>query len=799
MKVPLSWLSEFIELKKSPEEIAEILTNFGHEVEEIYDPYKKLGEIVTVKVLEVNQPEDLQEVVLCKVTDGKENFFVLTREKAQVKPNCVLALAKPGSLTFTHQKVEEKVIKRYKSQGMFLSPFEAGVSEEKDKLLFFKEDEKIGISIYEALGISEPVLEIAITPNRGDLLSILGIARELNLICGWEIKPFNFSPELLEGIPFSGKIRIEDEDGCFRYAGRLFSGVEVKESPFSLLKKLFLVGIRPINNIVDITNYVLIEMGQPLHAFDWSKIEGKEIIIRRAKPRETLLMLDGVERTLNEEDLVIADKNKALVLAGIMGGEESGVAEKTTEVFLESAWFNPKGIRFSSQRHKITTESSYRFERKIDPSGVITGILRATELILKIAKPKEFSVIADPYPKPYKAPAIEITPQRIYKILGFTLEKDFIENTLRKLGTLEIDGESFKVIPHSFRQDLLIPEDLVEELARLYGYDKIPATMPFATLTASPLNEEISFIKNLKTKLYGMGFFEVITYSFINPEVLKKLNLDLEDKRLKPLELSNPISSFLSVMRTTLIPGLLECAMHNSAREVEDLAIFEIGKVFYPSEELAEEKNYLGILLKGSKKMLPWEGFRKEYDIYDLKGVLEEIFSAFRLEVEIRPYSTEPFLKRGSSFDLFLSSEKIGYAGEIKNLILEELDLKGKVFVAELDLFRLLPHTIHKEKRIKVKKPPKFPSTFRDVSMIMDKNITFKAITEYIKNMHIPYLEKIELIALYEGPPIPEDKKSLTLRFYYRGEDRTLLVEEVNAIQEEIAQNLFAYFKAKPR
>ncbi|MFN3406204.1 MAG: phenylalanine--tRNA ligase subunit beta [Caldimicrobium sp.] len=799
MKVPLSWLSEFIHLQKSPEEIAEILTNYGHEVEELYDPYKNLGEIITVKVIEVLQPDDLREVILCKVTDGKEIFTVFTTAKDQVKPNYVLALAKPGSFTFSHQKVEEKVIKKYKSQGMFLSPFEAGISEEKDKLLVFEEDAPIGVSIYELLKISEPVLEVAITPNRGDLLSIWGIARELNLICGWELKPFDFPSELLEGIPFVGKIRIEDEEGCFRYAGRLFSGVEVKESPFFLLKRLFLVGLRPINNIVDITNYVLIEVGQPLHAFDWSKIEGKEVIIRKAKPQESLFMLDGIERTLTEEDLVIADKNKALVLAGIMGGEDSGVKEKTTEVFLESAWFNPKYIRFSSQRHKITTESSYRFERKVDPLGVITGMLRATELILKIAHPKEISAIADLYPKPYKAPLIEITSQKIYKVLGFNIEKNFIENILRKLGAIEVEKDYFRVIPYSYRQDLLIPEDLIEEIARLYGYDKIPAALPWAVLSTSPLSEEISLIKNLKNKLKGMGLFEAITYSFINPELLKKLNLSPEDKRLKPLELSNPISSFLSVMRTTLIPGLLECALHNSSREVEDLALFEIGKVFYPSEELAEEKNHLAILLKGHKKLLPWEGFEKEYDIYDLKGFLEEIFTALRVEVDFNPYSAEPFLKRGLSFDLYLFNEKIGYAGEIKNLILEELNLKGKVFVAEFDLSRLLPHTISKEQRIKVKKPSKYPSTFRDVSMILDKNITFKVISDYIKNLHIPYLEKMELIALYEGAPIPEGKKSLTLRFYYRAEDRTLLVEEVNAIQEEVAKNLFTYFKAKPR
>lgn len=799
MKVPISWLSEFIELKKSPEEIAEILTNSGHEVEEIFDPYQKLGEIITVKILEVHQPEDLKEVVLCKVTEGKEVYNVLTTAKEQVKPNLVLALAKPGSFTFTHQKIEVKEFKKITSQGMFLSPFEAGISEEKNRLLFFEEGTPLGKSIYEVLKISEPVLEVALTPNRGDLLSILGIARELNLICGWELKPFEFPQFLREGKDLPGKIKIEDQDGCFRYAGRLFEGIQVKESPFSLLKKLFLVGLRPINNIVDITNYVLIEIGQPLHAFDWTKIEGKEIIVRRARAGESLLMLDGVVRSFTEEDLVIADKNKALVLAGIMGGEESGVTEETRDIFLESAWFNPKRIRLSAQRHKITTESSYRFERHVDPEGVLVGLLRATELILKIAKPKEFSAISDVYPKVYVPPLIEITPKKIFKILGFEIERDYIERTLKKLGEVKINNETYQVKPYTYRQDLSIPEDLVEEIARLYGYDKIPLSLPWGELSAKPLSEELRLIKKIKKTIIGLGLFEIITYSFIDPELLLKLNFPKDDRRLNYLELSNPISSQLSVMRTTLIPGLLECALHNSAREAEDLAFFEIGKVFFPSKDLAEEKTFLGILLKGEKKLLPWEGYKRKYDIFDLKGILEELFSTLKIPVEFRPYTTEPFLKRGVSFDLYLFEEKIGFAGQLKNLILEELDLKGPIFLAEIDLTSLLSLSLDQKKRVEVKKPPKYPSTFRDVSCIIDKKIFFSEILDFLKKLEIPYLEKVELIALYEGVPIPEDKKSITLRFFYRAEDRTLLVEEVNAIQDEVAKRLFKHFKAKPR
>ncbi|MDM7202622.1 MAG: phenylalanine--tRNA ligase subunit beta, partial [Thermodesulfobacteriaceae bacterium] len=733
------------------------------------------------------------------VTEGKEVYTVLTTAKDQVKPNLVLAFAKPGSLTFTHQKIEPKEIKKYKSEGMFLSPYEAGISEEKNTLLTFEEGTPLGKSIYEILKISEPCLEVAITPNRGDLLSIYGLARELNLICDWEIKPFPNLEALKEGEAFNGKIIIEDTHGCFRYIGRSFSGIEVKESPFFIQKRLFLAGLRPINNIVDITNYVLLELGQPLHAFDFKKIEGKEIHVRQAREGESLLTLDGINRILAKEDLVIADQNKALVLAGIMGGEDSGVTYETEEIFLEAAWFNPKRIRMTAQRHKITTESSYRFERKIDPEGVLLGLLIATDLILKIVKPKHNSTIYDYYPHPYYPPIIEISSQKIYKLLGFEIETSFLEKTLKKLGTVEKTFEAYKVKPHSYRQDLKIPEDLIEEIARLYGYDKIPTKMPWGELTAKPLKPDLKLLRKLSKLCLGLGLTEVITYSFIDPEVLIKLNLPKFDHRMNYLELENPIAKHMSVMRTTLIPGLLECAKHNSFREVEDIGIFEIGKVFYPSKELAEEKLALALLLKGRKKLTPWEGYKKEYDIFDLKGILEELFSSLKVSVELRPYSTEVFLKRGISFDIFINGKKIGYAGALKSLILEEFDLKGPLFIAEIDVSSLLSSYIVAYEKFEIKKPPKYPSTSRDVSCVIDKKISLSEILDYIRSQKIPYLEKVELIALYEGASIPEDKKSITLRFYYRGDVKTLVDEEVNLIQDEVAKKLFDHFKAKPR
>ncbi|WP_038056809.1 phenylalanine--tRNA ligase subunit beta [Thermodesulfobacterium hydrogeniphilum] len=797
MRVPISWLSEFIDLKGSPEEIAEILTMGGIEVGSIEDPYENLGELVAVKILEVLEPEELKEIALCKVTDGKEVYTVITTAKDQVKPGLVLGLVKPGSTTFTFQKIEIKHIKKYQSYGMFLSPYEAGIGEEKDKLLILPEDAPLGESIYKILGISETVLELEITPNRGDVLSILGAARELHTLTSWELKPIKFEDYLKAGNKFKGKIEIEDKDGCFRYAGRFFANVKVQESPFHIQKKLWLCGLRPINNIVDITNYVLLEFGQPLHAFDWNKIKDHTIVIRKAKIGEKLLMLDGIEREFTEEDLVIADAEKPMVLAGIMGGEDSGVSEETAHIFLESAWFNPKRIRKSSQRHRITTESSYRFERGIDPEGVILGLLRASELILEIAKAEKFSEIMDLYPKPYIAPQILLSQKKLSKYLGFSIPLEEVENTLNKIGWVRRSEGSFEVIPYSYRQDLKIPEDLIEEVARIYGYEKIPTTYPKAVLYAKAPLDIINLENKVKNVLKSLGFFQIITYSFIDPKSLEKLNLSHDDPRKNLIEIANPIASTQSVMRTTLVPGLLETACFNLFREVNSLKIFEIGKVFFPTEDvLAYEPMHLGILLMGNNTEEIWYEEPRKFDIYDLKGYLEEFFEILKIPIQFKPYSSEPFLKKGVSFDLILNNSKIGFAGEVKNLILKEFDLKTNVLLAEIDLEPVLKQW---EEVFKVKKPPKYPSTFRDVTCILKREIKIGDILEFIKSLSVLYLEKVKCIKIYEGPPIPEDEKSVSLRFWYRAPDRTLTDEEVNEIQEDLAKKIFIKFSAKPR
>ncbi len=797
MKVPFSWLAEFIELEAGPTEVAEILTFGGLEVEEIYDHYETLGEIVTVKILKVEEPPGLKELLLCEVTDGREIFPVLTGAKGKVVPGLIVALARPGSKTFFWEKVEVKEVRGYKSWGMFLSPFEAGLSEDKGSLLSFPPNTPLGAKVYQVLKVSEPILEVAITPNRGDALSIWGIARELSLLTDWPLKFPVLDPSLEEGNAPLGKVEIWDEDGCFRYLGRWFSGIRVTSSPLYIQKRLIFSGLRPINNIVDITNYVMLELGQPLHAFDWGRIEGGKIIVRSAKEGEILLFLDGIERQFSADDMLIADERKPLVLAGIMGGEDSGVGEATNEVFLEAAWFNPKRIRMSTRRHRLTTESSYRFERKVDPEGVKKALLRATQMILEIVKPQSFSQIVDVYKVQYEPTPIELPRKKIKDYLGIEIPQDKVKSILSKLGDLTEEEDFYRVVPFSFRQDLSIPEDLIEEIARVYGYEKIPTTYPHGALYRVTLPKERKIIERIKEFLINLGFYETITYSFVDPKLITLLNFSKDDKRAHPIALENPISSEMSVLRTSLLPGLLLTAQFNQRREVENLKIFEIGKVFYRGADLAEERINLGVLL-GGKTEPEWYEETRPYDIFDLKGIVEALQEILRQPFEFRPYSEEPFLRKGLSFDIYLGEKKVGFFGRFKSLLVRELDLLEPIWVAEIYLDALLPayQEVTKEE---ITKPPKFPSTFHDVSLIAERTLSVERILKFIQNYGLSNLEKMKLIKIYEGPPIPEDKRSLTFRLWFRAEDCTLRYEEVEPLVEELVKTLTEKFKVLPR
>ena len=798
MRVPFSWLKEWVPTEASAEEIAELLTRGGLEVEGVEEAYYFLGPVKAVEILSVTPHPEEEKLKVCEVTDGQERYTIVSRAPG-LKPGLRVALALPGAITFSGQKISETRIRGVLSQGMFLSPYEAGVSEEKDRLLELSPETPLGSPFYEGLD-PEPVLEVAITPNRGDCLSILGVAREVAALTGEKLV-FPEMPELPVEADLAAEAPVEilDPSGCFRYAGRLIRGVQVKESPFWLAKRLWMGGLRPINNLVDVTNYVLLELGQPLHAFDWEKIAGGKILVRRAQEGERITTLDGEERVLSPSMLVIADVEKPVALAGIMGGEASAVSSETQEVFLESAWFEPLTIRRTAKALKLSTDSSYRFERGIDPEGVPRALDYAAHLMVKLAGGEVYPGRVDLYPRPWKPQRIALRPAKLERYLQVKLEPQEVQSYLEKIGG-EVDFKEGQWIfsSPSHRYDLALEEDLIEEIARLYGYDRLPTRMPRAELTVQAPDREDLFQKRLKEVFWALGFREVITYSFISPQSLKALELSPEDPRNRTLRLANPLSETQSVMRTTLIPGLLETARFNYFREIKRLKIFEIGKVFFPRPEgLPEEPLQVGFLLLGEAFPENWSVSPRPFDIYDLKGLWESLLQVLRLtEVELEPGSGEPFLKGGVSYTLKARGRPLGFMGEIKNYLRHQFELPEPVLVGEINLSRLL----ELPERPKVfKELPRYPATSRDLTLIVREDLPVGEIVKYLEGLKWPYLEEILVVDVYKGHPIPPGEKSVTVRLVYRSLERTLKDEEVNAWQESLVPQLLERFEARLR
>ncbi len=799
MRVPLSWLREFVTVELSPEALAELLTLGGLEVEGVEEAFELLGPVVSAEILSVKPHPEAERLRVCEVTDGKARYTIVSGAPGLEK-GLKVALALPGAVTFSGEKIAETRIRGVTSQGMLLSPYEAGVSAERDRLLELPREAPLGRPFYEILGLSEPVLEVAITPNRGDCLSILGVAREVAALTGAEVRRPEI-PDLPMGdeIQREAAVEILDPDLCRRYAGRLIKGVSVRESPFEIARRLWMCGLRPINNLVDVTNYVMLELGQPLHAFDWQKIEGRRIVVRRAKEGEQILTLDGEKRLLSPEMLVIADSRRPVAVAGVMGGEETGVGEETREVFLESAWFETSSIRRTARALKLSTDSSYRFERGVDPEGVIRALERAAALILETAGGEIVPGRLDLYPRPYRAPEITLRFSRLKSYLRVELNREEVAGILKRTGgEVEVQGESLRYKPPSFRYDLSLEEDLIEEVARIYGYDRLPVSLPVVELSARAPEREDLLISRTREVLRALGFYEVINYSFISPETLSALELPEGDLRLRPLRLANPLSEAQSVMRTMLLPGLLETARFNFFREVSRLKIFEVGRVFLPQEgKLPEEKLHLGILMMGAAEPDFWKNLARPPEIYDLKGILERLLTEWRLEgLSLKPYSEETFLKRGLSFSLLAQGEVVGFAGALKTYLRARFELSEPVWVAEIDLSRLLalPEIPKRYRGL-----PRFPATSRDLAMIVREDLPVGEILHFVSGLAIPYLERVEVVDIYRGDPIPPGEKSVTLRFVYRSPERTLKDEEVNRIQEEFSRKILEYFKARPR
>lgn len=635
------------------------------------------------------------------------------------------------------------------------------------------------------------IMEVNVTPNRPDCLSILGIAREVAAVFDLPLRT--------RGVVISGtknpsdiQVEIDDPELCGRYTGRSITGVDIKDSPEWMKKRLGKCGIRSINNVVDITNYVLLEFGHPLHAFDADKIQKKKIRVARAGENRKIVTLDGIERTLQEDTLLIWDGKGPVAVAGIMGGEGSSVDERTKNVFLESAYFIPSSIRKSSKMLGLKSESSYRFERGTDILFLESALNRATLLIQELAG-GTISEIVDAYPLKFEQPEISVLYRKVNFLLGTELENERILKILSRIGIKTEDmGDSFIAFPPAFRGDIKDPVDIVEEVARCHGYENIPVRVPKTVLPDGILNMKERTLHEIREAIRKSGFNEVINFSFMNSADLDMLSIPENDERRKHIGLMNPLRQEECLMRTTLVPSLINNFLYNLSRDVRDIRFFELARIFIDTgKQLPSEGLRLGGILYQEDLPALWKENVPAF--FFVKGALQALFDEMKIIGCSFSPSEQVFLHKGKSADITAGEKNIGFMGELGPNIIERLGLKvhkPEIVVFELDLDMILSLI---PERMVFYQIPKYPFIQRDIALIIDKDITSAEVMDVIHDYRSEFIEKVELFDYYKGKNIPQDKKSLAFRIIYRSKDRTLTDSEVEAIHSSLA----GYIKKK--
>ncbi len=801
MKFSLSWLTEYIPVEISAAELSDRLTMAGLEVDSISDRYEYLDTVITGRIVESKPHPDAESLKLCVVDIGGEKLeIVCGAPNAEI--GMVTACAIPGTVFPDGRVLEKAVVRNRASNGMLCSEYELGIGSASSGILSLNSDIAPGEKVAKVLELSDTVFEVDLTPNRPDCLGIIGIAREVAAI---QSGPLRY-PEKTDAGSGSAvfdytSVSIQDPDLCPRYCARVVLDVTMGSSPFWLQDRLLSVGLRPINNLVDITNFVMMETGQPLHAFDFDKLADNRIVVRAAEKGESFTTLDGKERKLSSGMLMICDAEKPVALAGVMGGFNSEISEETRSVLIESACFNPASVRKTSKSLGLYTDASYRFERGVDPDGTVAALNRAAVLMQEITGGRLVEGVIDEHPGPAEIKTIPLSVKNTNRLLGTDLDQKSMADHLKSIEfSVEERGDDLLAVTvPSFRVDVSRHEDLVEEVARLSGYNSIPTTFPLIPSDTRLPSRRLVIRNEIKNLLLGYGFSEAINYSFINRSACEQLRLGMDDPRRNMLEILNPLSEEQSVMRTSLIPGLIGTMHRNVSMQIKTLRLFEIGKIFFNTgkDKLPREVENLACIWTGKRNEFSWHDKGVDCDFYDIKGVAEGLFKALRVEkVKFTSLPAESccYLKPGHSAGIYAGEEIIGVVGEIHPEAAANFDLKQPVSILDLDLDLLIP-LIPEEK---TSKPlPKFPSVSRDITMIVDRDIEAQSIIEHLESVNENILEKVQLFDVYEGKPVPEGKKSLSLRLIYRSPEKTLEDEFVNSIHNRISGTVLTAFNAK--
>ncbi|MFC1858543.1 phenylalanine--tRNA ligase subunit beta [Thermodesulfobacteriota bacterium] len=800
MKVSLSWLNEYVPVDMEVYPLAERLTMAGLEVESVTDRYESLNTVVVGRIAEISAHPNADKLKLCHVDLGDRHVQVVCGAP-NVDINALAPVALPGTRLADGSILQPGNIRGQVSEGMICSEAELGLGVDSSGIMILKAPLSPGSLLAEALALSDPVLEFDLTPNRSDCLSILGLAREVAAIQKTTVKyPQITLPSAYDEISAYTSVIIEAPEHCPRYAARLLENITVDVSPFWLQDRLLSIGLRPINNIVDVTNFVMMETGQPLHAFDFDNLAENRIVVRLAYEGESFTTLDQKDRILSHDTLMICDGQKPVAVGGVMGGLNSEIAEKTTRVLIESAYFSPPGIRKTSKRLGLKTDASHRFERGVDPDGTVRALNRAAQMMAEIGNGKLIDGIIDEHPGTIPQKKISLGAAETNRLLGTDLDIAAIADMLTSIEfTVANDRKDhITVIPPTFRVDIERPVDLIEEVARLSGYDNIPTTFPLIPAEAKPPSKQLNLRDRIRRLMTGFGFTEVINYSFISKLSCDRLRLPSDDPRRNQLDLLNPLSEDQAVMRTSLLPGIFNSMHRNLSRQVRNLKIFEVGKIFISrgQEHLPEETEMLAGLWTGTKMEPSWNFKEIDCDFFDLKGVLGALLKA--LDIQETRFTMMPdqsciYTKPGHTARIFAGQTRVGLLGEALTRVLDNYEIKQQAFIFEINVDVLAPLVPHEKYAVPL---PKYPAIPRDVTIIIDKGIESGNILQRVQSMEEALVEEIQLFDVYDGDPIPPGKKSISFRIVYRSAQLTLEDETVNHLHKDITGRLVEEFDA---
>ncbi|PLV58308.1 phenylalanine--tRNA ligase subunit beta [Thermotoga sp. KOL6] len=776
MKVPESWLREFIDLDWDTEKIAEKLTFSGTSVEDIVEPFNLSGEILTAKVLEAKVHPETEKLLICKVSTGSRDYTVITADKT-VKEGDYVILALEGATLNDGVRIQPREFKGIVSEGMLCSLEELGLEEKSENVYRFPEPVELGMNVIEKFGLRDHVFDLEITPNRPDCLSVLGVARELSALSGRPLKKPSPKVSFVDDeIDF--EVFINDVDGCPRYSARIMKGVEVKDSPLWMKARLVASGMRSLNNIIDATNYIMLELGHPVHAFDLNRLKNKKIVVKSAEGGERVLLLDEKEYELKGGEILITDGENILALGGIMGGMNSGVYNDTKNLVLEVAYFNPVRIRKTSKTLGIVTESSYRFERGVDPNDVEFVSLRLAELIQKLSGGVVLNKFWDVYPRRIEKKRVFLRKEKIKSVLGMRVQG---ANEILERLEFEVkdEGERYEVTVPTFRPDVEREIDLIEEIGRVFGYEKIPSQVVSVPALNIGWNERQLFRKEISQFMKAMGFDEIISFSFVDSEQMQKWPIVAKE----PVRLSNPISSEMDVMRTSLFYSLIQVLSGNFKRQNRNLKLFEIGKVYFKEKEEYRETEMLSAMTCGMENPYDYTDKRK-VSFYTIKGVLDELFQKLGISVDFKE-AILPGLFPTRTAKILFEIEELGIVGMVDPKLLDEYDVNEEVYFFEINLDLLW--RISKGKPF-YKPTPKFPSIRRDVSFLLPKGFKSIEVVNLFRKMGGTLVEEVGVFDVYEGKGVPTGMISVTFYVVFRHPERTLTDEEVNQMFEKMVE-----------